>query len=140
MGVAVEKNVPLLQRRKRCGMIEMPMGDKEAAAARKEQAIVGQNGEVEHHLIDLRVTVAADGEDPVRAGIELGRHRFGVVALGQIVPRSVIEQIPQKKQFVGVFPLKSFQQFATIEGRAVNVRGDNKSHSETSHCFPLLYT
>ena len=35
MGVAVEKNVPLLQRRKRCSMIEMPMGDKEAAAARK---------------------------------------------------------------------------------------------------------
>ena len=53
---------------------------------------------MQHHLINLRVAVAAHAEQLVLYAVEQRDHALRVVCVRQIVARTVIEQVAQQNQ------------------------------------------
>ena len=101
---------------------QVAMGGKEGEVRlRLNQGVICHTGEGQHHLVHLCLAVAPHGQNPVLQTGEHGDDILGPVALGQIVPGTVIEQIPQKEQLVRIFRLYPVQKLAAKQGGAVNV-------------------
>ena len=139
--MAVQQDIALLEHGQLVLIEEMAVRGEDHAAARIEKRIVGQHGELEHHLIHVAVAVAAHAHQLVLDGVEHFRHRFGVVFLGQVVARAVIEQIAQQQQFVGLFAGAGVQQCAAVFRRAVQIGSNHDFHVRVvlSFCRLLFY-
>ena len=64
--VAVNQQVARLVRRQVIEVEQMAVGDESRAAIQIKEGVIRHDWELEHHLIDLRVAVAVDAEDPVK--------------------------------------------------------------------------
>ena len=64
---------------------------------------IAQAGEIEHHLIDLRVAISPYGDDALCHVVEDGEHLFGRIALGQVVSGAMVEQVAEQQHAVGGF-------------------------------------
>ena len=100
----------------------------------RNQCVVCHDGKRQHHLVNLGFAVAPHTEQAFLNGGEQGDHPLGVVLLRQIVARSVIQQVAQQKQAVGLFVGKAVQQHFAKMGGAVNVRCDHPFQKT----YPLL--
>ena len=98
MGVSVGKDAAHAERRQAVFVPAVAVGEEEALAVCVENGVVRHHRKLEHHLIDLGVAVAADGEDAVLAAVENGGDLYGVVEVGHAVARSVIQEIAQKDE------------------------------------------
>ena len=58
MGVSVNQDVALLHGRQMILVIDMSMGRVERLSLDGEKGIVRQDGELQHHLVHLRIAVA----------------------------------------------------------------------------------
>ena len=123
--VAVDEDGPLGHRRRVVLAPQVAVGGVEPQAVDLQQGVVGHHGELEHHLVNLRVAVAPDRHDLVPQGVELLRHRHAVVVLGQGVAGAVVEQVPHEQQLVGLLGLEGGGQFFRVVGGPVDVRGDH---------------
>ena len=117
----------------------MPVGGVDELFARREDAVIRQHRKVQHHLIHLGIAVASDTAKPVLQAVQLRDDLFGRIVPGQVVPRAVIEQIPQQEQPPGPLPLESLHHPFTIVRRPVQVGCDHPFHSVPSilvwlHC------
>ena len=64
-----------------------------AAGLIEQRGVVGHDGKVEDHLVDLGVTVTAHRDDAVGQGVEQRNHALGGVIARQVVTRAVVEQV-----------------------------------------------
>ena len=96
MGVAVEQDIPGMQRRHGGAIIDVAVRCKDRAPARVKQTVLRRHGEIQHHLIDLRIAVAAHAEDRRGEGVELSGDFPGSIALRKIVARAVIEDVSEQ--------------------------------------------
>ena len=94
----------------------------------KQRGIVGHNGKVEHHLVDLGVTVAAHRDDAVGQGVEQRDYALGGVIARQVVARTVVEQVAQQHDAVGLLGLDGGAEALGPVCRAVDVGGDEVFH------------
>lgn len=68
-----------------------------------KQSIVRLYGEIEDHLIDLAVAISAHADDVFFYSIEKGCDFFCVIPAGDIVSRTVIEQVSEENELVRLF-------------------------------------
>ena len=68
----------------------------------KDRRKVGHAGEVEDHLVDLGLAVAAHADDLRAQGIEHGDDLLGGVALGKVIARAMVEHVTEQQQAVGL--------------------------------------
>ncbi len=92
---------------------------------------VFRNGEGREHDVHFGVAVAAYGRD--RAGqmvqaVQFFQHGAGVIAAGQGVARTVVDQVAQQHQHVGRQALGRITEEAQAVQRAVQVGSDEQTH------------
>ncbi len=121
MGMAVEQDVTSLHGRQRCYVVAVSMGRIDEAAALGQDGIGRHDGKFQDHLIDVGITVAADAEDGVFDFVEHGKDFLRRVVFGQVVARSVIEEVAEQDQAVGPFPLPGVEHAAAVISRTVNI-------------------
>ncbi len=121
--VSVNQNVTAAKGRRRLGIVVMPVGDKEGSAFLKKEHIVGENGEVQHHLVDLGVAVSADTAKDILAAIKQGDDFLGCVVGRQVVARSVIKQVAQEDHFVRALLVVKLEKALGAFNISVNVGG-----------------
>ena len=90
--------------------------------------VIGHDGKIKHHLVDLSVAVAADGDDLFFKRIEHGDDLFGRVAFGQVVSRAMIEHIAEDKYPVGLFTFYRLKKHAAVMGRTVYIGCNEPFH------------
>ena len=111
------------------GAKNMAVRQEQLAAALVEQrGVVGHDGEVEHHLVNLGVAVAAHSDDAVGQGVEQRNHTLGGVIARQVVARAVVEQVTQQDDAVGLLGFDGGDQTLGPVCRAVNVGSDEVFH------------
>ena len=138
MRVAVDERGPLGQRGRvvdavvHAGAKDVAVRQEQLAAGLvKQGSVVGHDREVEHHLVDLGVAVAAHRDDAVGQGVEQRNHTLGGVVARQVVARTVIEQVAQQDDAVGLLGLDGGDQAFGPICRAVNVGSDEVFHGES---------
>ena len=111
------------------GAKDVAMRQEQLAAGLVEQrGVVRHDGKVEHHLVDLGVTVAAHRDDAVGQGVEQRNHALGGVVARQVVARAVVEQVSQQHDAVGLLGFDGGDQALGPICRAVNVGSDEVFH------------
>ena len=98
----------------------------ECPAAPGEDGILRQNGEVQHHLIHLSVTVSPDAQQMLPAAVEQLDDLLGGIALRQVVPGTVVQKISQQQKPLPALLLEALQQQLAVPGGAVEVGGDHQ--------------
>ena len=101
--------------------VDVAMGGVDGEAVQHQQGGVGENGEVENHLVHLGVAVAPHAQQLGRKAVQQRNHLFGGVIPGQVVAGAVVEQVSQKQQAVGLLPFKGLLQLLRIIIGAVQV-------------------
>ena len=103
------------------GYCQVAVGGVDGAAVQAQQAVFCHDGEVQHHLVHLRVAVAPDAQQCFLHAVQQGRHRLGVVALRQIVPGPVVQQVPQQQNSVRPGRLGGLEQLPAVVRGPVEV-------------------
>ena len=92
----------------------------------RQRGIIRQNGELQHHLIYLCLTVASYAEQVLFHAVEHFYDFLGSIVLGKIVSGSVIEQVAQENELVRLFDFKALKQLSAAGGGAVEVTVSGK--------------
>ena len=104
--MAVQQDVSGLKRRQVGCIVFMTVCSKEQMAAHRKQGVCCHDGEVQDHLIDFAVTVAAYTGDLLFVCIELRKHVFGQIFFGQVIAGTVVENVAQQDEPAGIFFFK----------------------------------
>ncbi len=99
----------------------MAVRAEQTHAVSEDERVIAHAGELEHHLVDFRIAIAACGHDGICALIEHGGNAFGVVALGLFVSWSVLQNVAEQNNLVGSLLIGRFQKLFAPFRRAVNV-------------------
>ena len=127
--MSVQQHIALTQRR-RCFRVElMSVRDIHQPLPCRQDGIVREDWEREHHLIHFGVAVAAHAEDCIRHAVQHGNHLLGRVIARQIVSRSVIKNIAEQQQTRSLLALERLQQLFAVVRRAVNIGCNEKFHA-----------
>ena len=97
----------------------------------EQRGVVGHDGEVEDHLVDLGVAVAAHRDNAISQGVEQRNHALGGVVARQVVTRAVVEQVAQQHNAVGLLGFDSGAEALGPVCRAVDVGSDEVFHGES---------
>ena len=104
--------------------VVVPVGHKDGLIPEEQHAVFRKDREIQHHLIHLRITVPADTDIFVPAGIQHRDDLLRVVLCRKIVPRAVIEKIPEKDDPVRTFLLNAGKELSAVMRRAVDIRSN----------------
>ena len=86
-------------------IIYMPVREEKAHTLIHKEGIVGHDGKLKEHLIDLGVAVAAHGYDVAAHGIEAFDDAFRVDTFGYSVARTVVEDVAKDAEHVAMLLL-----------------------------------
>ena len=128
MGVAAQQQIPRPEGRQVVQVPHVAVGEVGQPVLQQEDAVVGQDGKLQHHLVHLAVAVAPDAEQVVGQGVEQGDDLLGGIVPGQVVAGAVVEQVSQQNQPGGPLPLEGPEEFLTVVSGAVEVRRDHPFH------------
>ena len=99
----------------------MAMRAEQAHAIGEYERVIADAGELEHHLVDFCIAIAARGHDGTCALVEHSGNAFGVVALGLFVSWSVIQNVAEQNNLVGSLLVGRFQELFAPFRRTVDV-------------------
>ena len=121
MGMTVEQDVTRPHGRQGGYVVAVAMGRIDEAAALGQDGIGGHDGEFQYHLVYIGVTISTDTEDGIFDFVEHGKDFLRRVVFGQVVARSVIEDVAEQDQAVSPFPLPGVEHTAAVISRTVNI-------------------
>ena len=130
MGVAVEEGVEV----EVCcvlGIVLVSVSEQEALAFIDHEGIVGHDGEVEQHLVNLAIAIATDGDDAVGKGIELLSHGLRIVTLGDGVARAEIEEVAKEQEHVALLSVEVGDDLVKGGFGTVDIGDDKVFHNVT---------
>ena len=105
--------------------IDVTVGENNVTAVVDEMRAGLCDGEIEEHLVDFAVAIAAHAHDLIGHGVESRRHAGGIEAGGEAVARAVVEQIAEQEEHVAAHLLIMRQNGIERSDRPVYV-GSNK--------------
>ena len=112
------------------GVVDMAVGEQDAAALVDEEHIVAHHREAEQHLVDLGIAVAAYGDDVIGQRVELSDNALGVDTLGYAVAWPVVEDVAEDEKHVALLLTIEVQCSLQPGQAAVDVRDDQIAHSD----------
>ena len=121
MGMAMEQDVAGLHGRQGFQVVTVAMGRINEAAALGQDSIGGHDGKFQYHLVYIGVTISTDTEDGVFDFVEHGKDFLRGIVFGQVIARSVIEDVAEQDQAVSPFPLPGVEHTAAVISRTVNI-------------------
>ena len=95
--MAVQQDIARAEGRQVRRIEHVAMRGVNKPVSHRENAVVGKDGERQHHLVDLGVAVAAHAEECFAALVEHGQHPLGSILIRQVVARAVVENVAQKQ-------------------------------------------
>ena len=105
--------------------IDVTLGENDVPTVVDEMRAGLGDGEIEEHLIDFAVAIAAYTHNVVGHGVESRRYAGGIETGGEAVARTVVEQIAEQEEHVAAHLLIMRQNGIERSDRAVYV-GNNK--------------
>ena len=93
-----------------------------------KQGIIRHYGKIENHLINLAVTVSANADDAFFYSVEHCGDFSCVVSAGDIVSRTVIEQISEENELIRLLGVVRLNELFAKQSRPVNIGGNHKLH------------
>ena len=105
--------------------IDVTMGENDVTTVVDEMRAGLGDGEIEEHLVDFAVAIAAYTHNVVGHGVESRRYAGGIETGGETVARAVVEQIAEQEEHVAAHLLIMRQNGIERSDRAVYV-GNNK--------------
>ncbi len=111
--------------------IDMSVGEKDAASFVHYPSVVGQDREVEEHLVDFAVAIAPHCDDGAGECVEAVGHGRGIQSRRQTVAWPVVEEVTEKEEHLAALVVVVGEE--GIEGcdGAVEVRGNQVFHMQT---------
>ena len=126
--MAVQQDIPRSQRRQVFQVVHMAVSGIDQTPAHRQHGVIGQDGEIQHHLVHLGVAVASHAEQLLLQAVQKRDDLFGRVALRQVVAGAVVQKVAQQQQAVSPFPLEGFDHLAAVKRRPMQVRRDHPFH------------
>ncbi len=114
------------------GIVDVAVGEQDAAALVDEQDIVAHHREAEQHLVDLGIAVAAYGDDVIGQWVQCRDDALGVDALGDAVARSVVEDVAEDEKHVALLLTVEVQCTLQPWQTAVDIGDDQIAHGDVS--------
>ena len=133
--MAVKEDIAFFQRRQVLGVPGVAVGHEDHMSFQIEDHVIGEDGEVQYHLIHFGLAVAADAEELFFHVVEHADNGFGVVFGRQIVAGAVIKQVAQKNQLFGFFRFIAFFHFFCVLQGTVEIGCDHQFHRMLPHFF-----
>ena len=128
MGVTEEEHRACGQRGEIVRVCVMTVGQVEGIPIQQQLGKLRKAGEGKHHLVNLCLAVAPDGDDFVLEGRQHGNDLFRGVVPGKVVPGAMVEQVAQQDNSVRLLLLNQIQQLFAPEGGAVDIGRNYKFH------------
>ena len=116
MGVSVCDDGVVRYRRQIAAVVDVSVGEEEAGVFQVQFGVAAHNGKLQHHLVYFAVAVPPDCQQRAFSVVEQFGDLLRIVEIRNSVARSVVEQIAQSHQAVGVETVSVFKQF--FEGAA----------------------
>ena len=104
------------------------MGEVQDVPVGLDEGVVGPAREVEHHLVNFGIAVAAHSNDASGQAVEQRDRLFRRVAFRQVVARAVVQQVAQQDDAVGRFGFDAVDERAHGGRRAVQIGCDEQLH------------
>ena len=114
------------------GVVDMAVGEQDAAALVDEEHIVAHHREAEQHLVDLGIAVAAYGDDVIGQRVELSDNALGVDTLGYAVAWPVVEDVAEDEKHVALLLTIEVQCSLQPGQAAVDIGDDQIAHGDVS--------
>ena len=108
--------------------IDVTMGENDVPTVVDEMRAGLSDREIEEHLIDFAVAIAAHTHDLIGHGVESRRYAGGIEAGGETVARTVVEQIAEQEEHVAAHLLIMRQNGIERSDRAVYVGSNEVFH------------
>ena len=121
VGVPGNENVAGEKRGEILLVPQMPVGDEAAPASGEEHQVVTRAGELEKHLVNLAVAVAANREDADLSRVDQLRGFLGIVSFGDSVARAVVQVVAAEDEILGLFLLEGAHCALEGGGRTVDI-------------------
>lgn len=127
VGVAVEEGVDA-ELGEVLRIVLVSVCQEETLAIVDEQRVIGHDGELEEHLIDLGVTVATHGDDFAGQGIETLDDAGSVHALGNAIAGTVVKNVAKDDEKVVMIGLEETEHLVETGETAVDIGEDEVAH------------
>ena len=137
MGMTMQQCIALHQWRKLRLIEKMPMGRKNRMTVQCEDRIIRHHRELQHYLIDLRLTVATYRPDSVLQRIQHRDDLLRCILLRKVVTWSVIEDVSEEDQALCAALLELLQGPAAPVCRAVDITCNEIFHILSSPLFSI---
>ena len=120
-------------------LLTLGMGDGVLCFRIPEHVVVCHAGELKDHLVHFCLAVASDSYDLILYAVQHRYDLFRSIVLGQVISRSVIEEVSQKDDSVGALLLYLVHEGAAPSGGTVDIGSNQKLHGFSSAlvCFLL---
>lgn len=112
------------------GIVDVAVGEQDAAALVDEEHIVAHHRETEQHLVDLGIAVAAYGNDVIGQRVQCRDDALGVDALGDAVAWAVVEDVAEDEKHVTLLLTVEVQCTLQPGKAAVDVGDDQIAHGD----------
>ncbi len=132
MGVPVGEDSPNADWRQLVLVPKMSVREEERLRSRFENRVVAHHRELEHHLVNLGVAVAADRDDLVLAEVQHLRDLDGIVEVRHSVPRPVVEEVAQKDDLVIAERRRALERRLKSGRHTMDVAEEQDSHLQCS--------
>ena len=109
------------ERRQAVFVPEVAVRAEKRLVARFDDGVVAHHRELEHHLVDFGVAVAAHGDDLVLSGVQQVRDPHGVVEVRYAVARPVVEEVAKQHDAVVAERVGGRERGLQCRRHAVNV-------------------
>ena len=100
VGMTIHEDVASWTFRHFLFVIHVSMGDEEAFALINDQTVSGLDGELQQHLVYLRIAIATNGYNVVYTLVEEVYHALGIEPHAQSVTGTIVENITHQHQQV----------------------------------------
>ena len=93
-----------------------------------QHVVVRHAGEVQHHLVDLRLAVAAHADDAVRDSVKHRDDLLRGVVRREVVAGTVVQEVAQKDDAVRLLGIDGVHEARAPLGRAMDVGRNQELH------------
>ena len=128
VGMSVDEDVAVAKLGRGVFPEVMTVGQIDTAAVKVQDRIICEDREAQYHLIDFGITVAAHAKQLFGYIIEKCDDFLGRITFGQVVARTVVEQVAEQDECFRFLACKCVEHLSAVVRGAVDVGCKHEFH------------